>query len=729
MLRNRVLARLFFTLMLVIVVPLTILFAAFSAGVEMYVVEDYMQINERVVSSICETANTYIAARTDFTYALSTNNSIRMLAAGADDSLAERNKACQNVNGIMRSMQAFGNVFSLTALYFPERGFVVSSRGVILDAETFYRRFVAFEGVSADEFYKTITYVRGYAYFPMAAYGADSGEAGKRVMYVKQLVELGYIEPRAVFISMIDEISLNDMLTGAFESEVHYRLLASGDTELARSKRFPDALLSGENHPVIEGAKYYGYRRAFAQTGLAYEFFVPSALVIRKLQFFKAAWLASAAFCLLLGVWIARSIARKLYEPFERLMSASFPDGSHGARTMVEGISLARGRMLEAREQNVMMRAELVEYYQSTRDNALIMLITQSAFLADDEMNRLNEVSELNAGACVCQVALVQCDSEEEITRIYEALKGKESGGALRVVKLSLLRLAVADVRPRELARDESDIPILLMPFLSACRVGLSRAHEGLRSLSRCLTEADAVCQSDGKLVSFTDEGAQARRIDYPIEKEIQLIALVRDGKAEEARRLLNDLRERNREARKLTSEMMLCLYADLAATAMKAAEQSQSAAREGEKLLMLLRGSACEDDAAFDMLISLYDQLCARAKQVNQSRNQRIISDVLAFLEENYADANLCLDIVADQMGVSYYFLSHIFRVEANRSFSDMLNDIRIDRALDLLGGAPIPIQDVATGVGYTHLTTFLRAFKKRTGTTPTRFRNSGGT
>ena len=82
----------------------------------------------------------------------------------------------------------------------------------------------------------------------------------------------------------------------------------------------------------------------------------------------------------------------------------------------------------------------------------------------------------------------------------------------------------------------------------------------------------------------------------------------------------------------------------------------------------------------------------------------------------------------MAEHLGVSYYFLSRIFKSETNQSFSDLLGDVRVYRAMELLRTTALPVPEVCAQVGYTNWSTFLRAFRKRAGTTPLQYRNLFG-
>ena len=56
--------------------------------------------------------------------------------------------------------------------------------------------------------------------------------------------------------------------------------------------------------------------------------------------------------------------------------------------------------------------------------------------------------------------------------------------------------------------------------------------------------------------------------------------------------------------------------------------------------------------------------------------------------------------------------------------SFSDLLNDICVRYAMKLLASTPNTVQEISAAVGCTNWSTFLRAFRKRTSTTPVQYR-----
>ena len=96
---------------------------------------------------------------------------------------------------------------------------------------------------------------------------------------------------------------------------------------------------------------------------------------------------------------------------------------------------------------------------------------------------------------------------------------------------------------------------------------------------------------------------------------------------------------------------------------------------------------------------------------------NQRI-SDVIQFMAE-HCD-HITLDSLSAQFSYHPKHFSRIIRQATGRSFSDLLIDIRMQRAKKLLSTSRLPITEVMRQVGYQNYTWFTRQFKKQFGFLP---------
>ena len=106
----------------------------------------------------------------------------------------------------------------------------------------------------------------------------------------------------------------------------------------------------------------------------------------------------------------------------------------------------------------------------------------------------------------------------------------------------------------------------------------------------------------------------------------------------------------------------------------------------------------------------------------------QRIIqTQVRRYLEDNYM-FDLSLDSVGEILHISPAYLSAQFKKYQKMNFLDCLTELRINAAKELLADPFRSSAEVASMVGYEDASYFARAFKKRTGMTPTQYRRQAG-
>lgn len=103
--------------------------------------------------------------------------------------------------------------------------------------------------------------------------------------------------------------------------------------------------------------------------------------------------------------------------------------------------------------------------------------------------------------------------------------------------------------------------------------------------------------------------------------------------------------------------------------------------------------------------------------------RNALVMSHVRKYMEDNYM-FDLSLDSVSEILHISPAYLSAQFKKYQKTNFLDCLTELRINAAKKLLSDPFRPTAEVAAAVGYEDSSYFARAFKKRTGMTPTQFR-----
>ncbi len=89
----------------------------------------------------------------------------------------------------------------------------------------------------------------------------------------------------------------------------------------------------------------------------------------------------------------------------------------------------------------------------------------------------------------------------------------------------------------------------------------------------------------------------------------------------------------------------------------------------------------------------------------------------------ENFR-TNIKPEEVAKQVNMSYSWFRRIFKQYMGFSPSQYLQELRIQKSKELLTNTPITVKEIAFEVGFENPDYFCTAFRKRTGTTPIKYR-----
>ena len=108
-------------------------------------------------------------------------------------------------------------------------------------------------------------------------------------------------------------------------------------------------------------------------------------------------------------------------------------------------------------------------------------------------------------------------------------------------------------------------------------------------------------------------------------------------------------------------------------------------------------------------------------------SQTALVMAHVRRYLEDNYM-FDLSLDSVGEILHISPAYLSAQFKKYQKMNFLDCLTELRINAAKELLADPFRSSAEVASMVGYEDASYFARAFKNRTGMTPTQYRRQAG-
>ncbi len=102
---------------------------------------------------------------------------------------------------------------------------------------------------------------------------------------------------------------------------------------------------------------------------------------------------------------------------------------------------------------------------------------------------------------------------------------------------------------------------------------------------------------------------------------------------------------------------------------------------------------------------------------------NNFIVKQAISYMEQHYKE-KLQLTDVAEKVYVSHWHLSKLLN-STGKSFSELLNEIRIDNAKKIMEDSSLHISDISEAVGFADTAHFSRVFKKCTGISAGEYRN----
>ena len=153
----------------------------------------------------------------------------------------------------------------------------------------------------------------------------------------------------------------------------------------------------------------------------------------------------------------------------------------------------------------------------------------------------------------------------------------------------------------------------------------------------------------------------------------------------------------------------------------------AQEAIRLGVTRFLLKPSKMEEIKEALTVMTERLDRQPAiqEEEEQSQSASSFIVNQALSFMEKNYSQ-KLTLQAVADCCYVSQWHLSKLLNRYAEKSFYDILNAIRIQKAKELLADPKLKIGEIGEMVGYADTAHFARTFKKLEGMSANEYRNT---
>ncbi len=129
--------------------------------------------------------------------------------------------------------------------------------------------------------------------------------------------------------------------------------------------------------------------------------------------------------------------------------------------------------------------------------------------------------------------------------------------------------------------------------------------------------------------------------------------------------------------------------------------------------------------EAVLNYLRTLLTDAIELRDRASGSKYTKVVMQAKEFIQANFSDSEISLNMVAEAVDLSPNHFSRIFSQEAGMTFVEYLTNVRMEEAKKLLRTTQMKTTDIAFAVGYGDPHYFSSQFKKTQNCTPREYRN----
>ena len=121
--------------------------------------------------------------------------------------------------------------------------------------------------------------------------------------------------------------------------------------------------------------------------------------------------------------------------------------------------------------------------------------------------------------------------------------------------------------------------------------------------------------------------------------------------------------------------------------------------------------------------LICAIESVNSQTKEKENMKYEILIHAIKEIIHSNYYDPSICSAQIASMLKISTFHLRKTFRQYTNMSVSEYLNNIRMEKAIELFTDTSLSVGKVIKKIGIENESYFYKLFKKQFGTTPKQY------
>ncbi|WP_068782307.1 helix-turn-helix domain-containing protein [Paenibacillus sp. GM2] len=518
-------------------------------------------------------------------------------------------------------------------------------------------------------------------------------------------------------------------------------------TDIPYMKQVLDKTESGQFTAEANGGKQSVFYITSNYTGWRIVSVIPEAELYQPLESLRNLMVAIVIIMLVLALSVLFYVNRRTFKPLDRLavkMTGASRQGKPGYTVKLDYLEKVFDQMHVDRkqlEQQVRDSKPIVKW-------RMVMDVLTGYRTEFESVNRQLEYSGFPLFpqmfiVCAAEIGkdsgmsakdetlytYMLCNVAEELINMETAGVAIDTGSGRAAMIISFAEGDAEQNHLRALAILELVLDIMKQQFGLLVTVGVGRCYGDIRDITTSYAEAQKALEyrlilGSQTVISFEDLSGSEHQDFYRILKMTDhIIEALRQTEMEkiahQVSRLYQDAIEHGLSPeliRHFSYELVMKSLQAVAATGVDVDEIMDNMGRIHTRIYRSRNWQELEQ-----MVLNILVQMAGRVEERRKQRgSNKLILEMLAYIEEHFRESEFSLAHLAETFGLSPTYISKLFKEHTEKNFIDYLIETRIHAALGLLTDKNRKINDIAEEVGYINTRSFLRAFKKYTGMTP---------
>lgn len=442
---------------------------------------------------------------------------------------------------------------------------------------------------------------------------------------------------------------------------------------------------------------------------------------------------------LLVGLWLARIVAGRLYQPVNRMVAQLAESGEMVGRDEFRYVGETTRRIKKANE-------------------ALIKALNRNAASLKEKFIKdliygLTKEAELNSGLErfgllwmkePLALAILEVVNYDELHKSYtrDALASLWDGAALameeilstcgEVVQIDYKRYAAVmkgdDPSCRgmlnQIASDLEDNLGMQLAVGVKETESVERVHEAYKDILQMLDNTFAFTRS--RVIFYEDrKNMKYQSYYYSIDTEKSIISAALHGDSDGLMAVLSEVLKENLSKRQLSGDALSQFLYALITTIGRILQQLDQTVESmyGKGNILYLEFKMCTGNKELEQkLIAAFTTILCYVNSSNQRIDNTLSGQMAQYVQEHYAE-DISLADMAERFNLSASYISTLFKDYMGENFKDYLNLYRVKKAKEIIAQGTVLIKDLAEMVGCNNTSTFIRIFKRYEGVSPGKY------